>query len=237
MLRAVIIDDEPAGIKAIRQLAERNTGLLKVVAAAQYANAGITLIEDYRPDVVFLDINMPETDGFALLEKLSFRNFRLVFTTAHHEFGIQAIRNNAFDYLLKPISEEDFDQCLQRLINNTPTHAINVGETHLYIQVKTKEGVIYIRQKEIVRLEASGSYTEIHLDNGTKQIASKGLKEFDHLLDPALFYRCHKSHIINLHKVQRFVNYEGIYVQMHDGSKVDIARSAKDQLLERLSAL
>lgn len=237
MLRAVIIDDEPAGIKAIRQLAERNTSLLKVVAAAQYADEGITLIEDYRPDVVFLDINMPETDGFTLLEKLSYRNFKLVFTTAHHEFGIQAIRNNAFDYLLKPISEQDFDQCLQRLVNNTPAPAKATAGVHLNIQVKTKEGVIFIRQKEIIRLEASGSYTEIHLDNGTKQIASKGLKEFDHLLDPALFYRCHKSHIINLHKVQRFVSHEGIYLQMHDGAKVDIARSAKEDLLQRLSAI
>lgn len=237
MLRVIIIDDEPAGIRAIRQLAERNTGLLKVVATALYADEGITLIEDYRPDVVFLDINMPETDGFTLLEKLSYRNFKLVFTTAHHEFGIQAIRNNAFDYLLKPISEQDFDQCLQRLVNDTPVPSKTPADGHLNIQVKTKEGVIFIRQKEIVRLEASGSYTEIHLDNGTRQIASKGLKEFDHLLDPALFYRCHKSHIVNLQKVQRFVSYEGMYLQMHDGSRVDIARSAKEDLLQRLSAI
>ena len=234
MLRAIVIDDEEAGIEMVRMLALRNAGLLRVVASGLTPEEGITLIEDYKPDVVFLDISMPTMSGFDMLEKLNYRGFRLIFTTAHEEFALQAIKNKAFDYLLKPIDTNDFTKCILELIEARQQAGEIIKAPSALIDVQVKDGVIYIRQKDIVRLEASRSYTEFHLDNGIRHVASKSLREFESKLDPELFYRCHKSHIVNLHKVQKFINHNGFFAQMSDGSMPDVSRQNKDEFLELL---
>jgi two-component system, LytTR family, response regulator len=232
MLRAIVIDDEAAGIKTLRILSERNSGAIRLVAHSQVASEGIRLIEDYEPDVVFLDISMPELTGFELLSKLSFRGFKLVFTTAHKEYAIEAIREQAFDYLLKPISDIEFRQCIDKLLKDASKN--KTEETKTFVELQVKDGVLYLRQKDIVRLEAARNYTEFYMDNGTKYISSKNLKEFEIKMDMNVFYRCHKSHIINLQKVQKFVNHEGFYALMNDGSKPEVSRNLKDAFLSRL---
>lgn len=238
MLRAIIIDDETAGIETLKILAARNPDTIRVVATTLNAAEGITLIEDYKPDVVFLDISMPTMSGFELLERLHFKDFKLVFTTAHKEYAIQAIKNKAFDYLLKPIDDADFRTCLKNIMqehDKTPLPAKH--DTNLLIEIQVKDGIIFLKQKDIVRLEASRSYTEFHMDNGAKYIASKSLKDFEAKLDSHLFYRCHKSHIINLQKVQKFINHDGFFALMSDQSMPDISKTLKDSFLERLKTL
>ncbi len=238
MLRAIIIDDETAGIETLKILAARNPDTIRVVATTLYAAEGITLIEDYKPDVVFLDISMPTMSGFELLERLHFKDFKLVFTTAHKEYAIQAIKNKAFDYLLKPIDDADFRACLKNIMemqDKTPSTAKH--DTNLLIEIQVKDGIIFLKQKDIVRLEASRSYTEFHMDNGAKYIASKSLKDFEAKLDSHLFYRCHKSHIINLQKVQKFINHDGFFALMSDQSMPDISKTLKESFLERLKTL
>src|SRR5688500_11747136 len=115
MVRAVIIDDEESGIETLKILASRNAGLIKVIASTLNPEEGILLIEDYKPDIVFLDISMPAMSGFDLLARLKHRDFKLVFTTAHKEYAIEAIKNKAFDYLLKPISNDDYKKCLDEI--------------------------------------------------------------------------------------------------------------------------
>lgn len=238
MLRAIIIDDETAGIETLKILAARNPDTIRVVAATLNAAEGITLIEDYKPDVVFLDISMPTMSGFELLERLQFKDFKLVFTTAHKEYAIQAIKNKAFDYLLKPIDDADFRTCLKNILEAYgKTAPATKHDTSLLIEIQVKDGIIYLKQKDIVRLEASRSYTEFHMDNGTKYIASKSLKDFEAKLDSNLFYRCHKSHIINLQKVQKFINHDGFFALMSDQSMPDISKTLKDSFLERLKTL
>jgi len=238
MLRAVIIDDEEAGVDIIRILASRNAGVIKVVAAALRAEEGIALIEDYKPDVVFLDISMPDMSGFDLLSRLNYRGFHLVFTTAYAEHAIQAIKNKAFDYLLKPVSDADFRNCLDELMAAQKKTSVTPGQHHhQYIEIQVKDGVIYLRQKDIIRLEAARSYTEFYLDNKTRHIASKSLKDFEPKLDPGMFFRCHKSHIVNLHKIEKFINHDGFYALMSDGSKPLISKVYKDDFLERLKTL
>lgn len=237
MFRAIIIDDEEAGVKTLRTLAERNAGKIRIVASTLNASEGIMLIEDYKPELVFLDINMPEMSGFTLLDKLSYHDFRLVFTTAHKEYALQAIKKRAFDYLLKPISDEEFRNCLDHLTNELKDKPAEKHDPYLYVEIRVKDGVIYIRQEDIVRLEASGSYTEFHMDNGTKHIASKSLGDFETRLDLDKFYRCHKSHIINLRKVQKFINHDGFFALMSDGSTPDISKSFKDDFLQRLATM
>lgn len=238
MLRAIIIDDEEAGIETLKILASRNTGSIRIVATASRPEDGIVLIEDYKPDVVFLDINMPAMSGFELLEKLSFRAFRLIFTTAHREYALQAIKNKAFDYLLKPIADADFTSCIHEMLSerNPPSLAVK-QDPNLFIEIQVKDGVIFLKQKDIIRLEASRSYTALYLDNHVKYVASKNLGDFEGQLDPGTFFRCHKSHIINLHKVQKFVNHDGLFALMSDDSMPDISRTLKEALLQRLKKI
>lgn len=235
MLRAVLIDDELAGIVTLKVLIERNKESIRLIATTFDPETGITLIEDYKPDVVFLDINMPTMDGFQLLSKLKYRDFKLVFTTAHKDYAIEAIKNGAFDYLLKPISAEDFKTCIDKIIQ-TQQGALNGMSKELSgpIELHVKDGIVYIKQKDIVRLEASRSYTEFYLDGGIRHVASKPIGDFEALLDPTLFYRCHKSHIVNLQKVQKFVNQNGLFALMSDGSMPDVSQRNKEVFLERL---
>jgi two-component system LytT family response regulator len=238
MLRAIVIDDETDGIEMVKMLSLRNSELIRVVAGTSRPEEGIQLIEDYKPDVVFLDISMPTMSGFDLLPKLKFRGFKLIFTTAHKEYALEAIKNKAFDYLLKPIDTDDFKKCVEDLYQEKYGAVdITKSQSTALIEVQVKDGIIYIKQKDIIRLEASRSYTEFYMDNGQKYVASKSLREFELRLDPGVFYRCHKSHVINLHKVQKFINHEGFFALMSDGSMADVSRQNKDEFLELLKSI
>jgi two-component system LytT family response regulator len=233
MLRAIIIDDEEAGINTLKVLAQRNADDIRVIAATIEANEGIGLIDDYKPDVVFLDISMPTMSGFELLSKLSFRNFKLIFTTAHRDYAIDAIKSKAFDYLLKPISDVEFSKCINEIVAGREKETVN-KDSNLFLEIQVKDGIIYLKQQEIIRLKAARNYTELYMVNGIKHVASKSLGEFEPRLDINSFYRCHKSHIVNLRKVQKFVNHDGFYAMMNDGSMPDVSKSLKDDLLVRL---
>lgn len=238
MLRAIIIDDEESGIDTLKILVSRNSEIMRVVAATQQPEEGIRLIEDYRPDVVFLDISMPTMNGFDLLNNVSHKTFKLVFTTAHKEFAIEAIKNRAFDYLLKPIDSEEFKRFLEQLKNEIEQKPVSVKtESNVLMEIQLKDGIQYLKQKEIIRLEASRSYTVFYMENGVRHVASRSLREFEEKLDPNSFFRCHKSHLINLYKVQKFVNHNGFYALMSDGSLPDISKNCKDVFLERLKTI
>jgi len=232
MLRAIIIDDELIAIEALKVLLGRHKGI-KVVASATSPGKGIELIDDYRPDVVFLDISMPGMDAFDLLDNLNYKNFKLVFTTAHEEYAIKAIKSKAFDYLLKPIDNEELNACVDAII-----HSCDESTTHPkpngIIELSVRDGIIFIKPRDIIRLEASGSYTAFHLVGGIKHLASKSLKEYEQQLDTRHFFRCHNSHIINLHKVVKLVSTDGLFVRMEDGSMPEVARKNKDAFLEHL---
>jgi two-component system LytT family response regulator len=232
MLRAIIIDDEESGIETLTILLDR-IDRVRVVAKTTEAETGIALIEDYRPDIVFLDISMPFMSGFELIQKLKYRDFKLVFTTAHREYALEAIKNKAYDYLLKPIDIEDLKKCLNNIATDIEPERKTDAEREL-IEILVKDGIIYLKQKEIVRLEAAGSYTTFYLDNGTKHTASKNLKEYENLLSPSAFYRCHQSHIINLYKVAKFVSNDGFFAQMVNGNLVDISKKNKAVFIEKL---
>jgi len=235
MLRAIIIDDELMGINTLKILLEKNTQDIKIVATTTEPEKRISLINDYKPEIVFLDISMPKMTGFELLEKVDYKDFKLVFTTAYQQHAIKAIKNGAYDYLLKPIDMDELKQCVDKIMEEfgkvkiiqkfTPTNII---------ELSVKDGIIFIKPQDVVRLEASGSYTIFHLINNIKHIASKNLKESESLLDSSVFYRCHQSHIINLHKVVKMVSTNGLFAQMTDGSMPEIGRKNKELFLEKL---
>lgn len=237
MLRTIIIDDEQIGINTLKLLMAEHTPGIKVVATAADPEQGIELIEDYRPDVVFLDISMPTMNGFELVEQLKYRDFKLVFTTAHNQYAIKAIKNKAQDYLLKPIDVDELKACVAAIVRDLyKEKPVQQTNAHI-IELAVKNGVIFLRPMDIIRLKAEGSYTTIYLVNQGKELVSKNLKECAALLAPSYFYRCHHSHLINLHRAVRLVSNEGLYVQMEDGTLVEISRKNKEELLEKLKQL
>jgi len=235
MLRAIIIDDEQNGIKALKILIDKNTKGLKVVATSSDPEKGIEAIENYKPEVVFLDISMPKMNGFELLSRLTFKNFKLVFTTAHQEYAIKAIKIGTFDYLLKPIDINELKKCIQKIVESTNNREITPKlNSNNIIELSVKDGIIFIKPQEVIRLEASGSYTVFHLINKIKHIASKNLKECETFLDPNLFYRCHQSHVVNLQMVVKMVSTDGLFAQMSDGSMPEIGKKNKRIFLAKL---
>jgi len=234
MLRAIIIDDESIGINILKVLIEKHTQGIKIVATATEPERGIIAVDDYKPEVVFLDISMPKMSGFELLEKVSHKNFKLVFTTAHQEYAIKAIKSGAYDYLLKPIDIEELKTCIDKIIGTSEPKETGKKNSTNIIKLAVKDGIIFIKQQDVIRLEASGSYTVFYLVNDVKHIASKNLRECEPMLDATLFYRCHQSHIINLQKVVKMVSTDGLFAQMSDGSMPEIGRRNKEAFLEKL---
>jgi two-component system, LytTR family, response regulator len=235
MLRAIIIDDELIGVNTLKLLIEKHTEGIKIVASATDPEKGILLIDDYKPDVVFLDVSMPKMNGFELLEKIEHKDFHLVFTTAHREYAINAIKNGAMDYLLKPIDITELKSCVDKLVeeyNRLPEAQKTVSSN--IIELAVKDGIIFIKPQEVIRLEASGSYTVFYLENKVKHMASKNLKECEALINNPMFYRCHQSHVINLNKVIKMVSADGLFAQMSDGSMPEIGRKNKEMFLEKL---
>jgi two-component system LytT family response regulator len=235
MQRVIIIDDEIKCQNVLTFHIDRFASNLRVVATTTDASAGITMIEDYRPDVVFLDISMPNLNGFQLLDRLKFRDFKLVFTTAHEEFALKAIKERAFDYLLKPIDSEDFVRCIENLSAQT-TNKLDF-DTAGIIELSVRDGIIFIKPDDIIRLEASGSYTNIYLQDGIRHVASKSLKEFEPILNSPQFYRCHNSNIVNLFRVKKLISKDGLFAQMDDGSMPEISKKNKETFVQRLKSL
>lgn len=238
MYRAIIIDDEQTGINTLKVLIERDFNNIKIVAETTDPFQGITLVENYKPEIVFLDISMPKIDGFELLEKLSYKSFKLVFTTAHEQYAIKAIKNKAFDYLLKPIDRQDLKICIDKILTDFLQPLPNKTLKPSILELSAKDGIVFLRPEEIIRLEASGSYTVFYLESNEKYIASKNLKECTALLDNwDYFFRCHSSHTINLKKVVKMVSTNGLFVKMNDGSMPELLRKNKDMFLMKLKTI
>jgi len=235
MLKTIIIDDEINGVNTLQIMISKHAPELEIVATTTDPREGIDLIEKHRPNVVFLDVSMPGMNGFEMLDHLAYRDFRIVFTTAHQEYAIQAIKTRAHDYLLKPINIAELKACVSSLLKPVPDKK-QVRHNNI-VELAVKDGVIFIKPEEIIRLEASGSYTVFYLENNIRHVASKNLKECESMLDPGMFYRCHISHIVNLSKVQKMHSADGLFALMSDGSSPEISRKNKETFLEKLKSI
>jgi len=247
-LRAIIIDDEQKGIDTLTLLIGMYIEDVKIVAQSTQAAEAIDLIENYKPEIVFLDINMPEMNGFELLEKLSWSEFNLIFTTAHQEYAIRAIKSNAIDYLLKPIDYEDLLLAVNRIkhqLNNTEIpDKFNYNELFGIIQqgqkqrilINSRSGIESIEINEIVSLESQSNYTKIYLSDSRSLLTSKTLKEFEsQLCNPESgFMRVHHSFIVNLNKVSKYLKTSDNIVMLDD-QQIPVAKSKKDNFFKWLN--
>ena len=237
-IKAIIVDDEYPARENLNKLMEEYCPDISVIGKANNATNAKTLIENLQPDVVFLDINMPGINGFDLLESLEEKTFCLVFVTAHNEYGIQAVKANAIDYLLKPISAQELKQ--------------TAGKIREFLSLRHKDGIKKPDQKstkivithlrgfsiyncdEIIRLEASDNYTKIYFKEIKTVTSSKTLKDFEEILDKNTFFRIHKSHIINFNYIKGYSNTDGGIVILFDDTKLSISRRKLQIFLNKI---
>ena len=245
-LRALIVDDEFNARNNLKILIEEFCPELEIVGVADSVAAARKVIDKDEPDVVFLDIAMPNEDGFSLLKYYEDRSFSVVFTTAYNEYALKAFKANAVDYIEKPISIDDLQNAIQKLIkyHGTSAQKTNAELTEMMediqlndrISVPTRDGYVIIRNNDIVHLEASDNYTMIHLADGSRYLSSKNIKVYEENLNTNIFFRTHKSHIINVeHHLKEFSRSEGNMAIMSTGKTVPIARRKMAGFLTRIN--
>jgi len=239
MMTAVLVDDEEKSLKNLNILLTEHCQGVKIIGTASNALEAVKIIMSEKPDLVFLDVQMPGYNGFDVLANIKEASATVIFTTAHKDYAISALRKGAFDYLLKPVDIEELRNCIERaagkILREKKSADFRAGSN--IIELSVKDGIIFVKQEQIIRLEASGSYTTFFMENNVKHMVSKSMKEYESLLDPAVFFRCHNSHIINLTMVTKFTHSNGYIAELSNGSSVEIARRSKDMFLQKLKKI
>jgi two-component system, LytTR family, response regulator len=228
-LKIAIVDDEPNAIEAITQILKEFVEGVEIVGTANNALQAIKLLNRNELDLVFLDVEMPDGTGFDVLEALPNHLFKVVFTTAYNQYAIQAIKNSAIDYLLKPIGIEEFLQALEKV-----RIELNQEEYPNKVAVPIMSGIRYVEIDSIIYLKAEKSYTQFYFKNGEKLLVSKHLKIYEELLPEDRFFRPHKSYIINLDCVVTYIKSAGGYVELENGHEVPISKEKKDAFLKAM---
>jgi two-component system, LytTR family, response regulator len=246
IIQAIIIDDEHDGREALRIALERYFPDINVKRICESPDQGMEAIKTLKPDLVFLDVQMPHLSGFDLLKKVSPFDFEVIFVTAHDQYAIKAIRFSALDYLLKPVDIDDLRAAIQKVkerLEHKNTSQQYQSVLHNAQQnngkidrlaVPTQDGIEFFHTADIVYCEAQGSYTNILLKGKNKALVSRNLKDFENLLSDSGFCRVHHSFLINMSHVRKYVKGEGGYVVMTDDHYVDVSRRKKDEFLKLL---
>ena len=247
MVKIVIIDDEPHGIQSLEALIREYCPSLELAGTADSIEEGYKLLEETQPDILFLDIEMPNGSGFELLKNIgSGRSFEVIFTTAYQHYAIRAIRENALDYLLKPIDPEELLKAVEKACRQIQSPGENSERlSRLFARLEKfklnrlaipgAEEIYYVDLDQVIRLEAASNCTGIFLADGKKHLVSRTLKDFEEQLSESDFFRVHKAHLINIAYIDRYVRQDGGYVLMKDGTSIPVSRSCRDDLLRALS--
>ena len=245
MISIAVIDDEPKARETIINILALGNFETKLVGEADSVQSAFELISLQSPDVVLLDINLPDGNGFDLLKKFEKINFKIIFITAHEEYAIQAFKFSAVDYILKPIRAAELFAAIEKA-----SESFNKKETVQKISallsnleklkkivLKTAESIHIINVSQIIRCEADVNYTKFYLENGEKLLVSKPLKEYDELLGRNGFFRTHQSHLVNLDHILRYDKTDGGYLILDDKSMVPVSTRKKEELFRIFDAL
>lgn len=238
---AILIDDEEPGRKNLRTLLEKYCPEIDVIAEAGHAAEAREMILELHPQILFLDIHMPELNGFDLLESLNKKDFATVFVTAHRDYGIQAVRAGAVDYLLKPIVIKELQQAVNKAVElldgKRTEHSAADQPKPERITLGHTGGFSVVEMKDIVRLEAESNYTRVHVVGKKNYFVSKPLKVFEDSLKDNVFFRVHRSYIINLNHVKEFLREDGGVIVMHDDARIQLPKARYNDFLEAMRKL
>ncbi len=244
----LIIDDNTSIREGLRIMLEAQGIEPSTIKEASNVQQGIAAIKQQQPDIVFLDVEMPDGTGFDLLKSLQPIDFQLIFITAHNHYAIKAFEFSAIDFLQKPIDEDELQRALGRArqaLNRQDMEqqlkilSENLHNLHLQekkIALRDQENIYFVKVQDIVQCQANGAYTLFHFDDQKTIIVSKTLKEYEEMLTPYLFFRAHHSHLINLNKIKQFNKLDSCLVML-DGSKIAVSVRKKEELLKIIDRL
>jgi len=241
-VRAAIIDDEMHCIKTLQYQIERGFKDVQIVFTTTDSTEAKALTEQHKPELIFLDIEMRGMSGLQFLAQFEDIPFKVIFITAYDQYAIKAIRLNALDYLLKPVNKTELEEALEKYVRERDkTTKEQVTQLHLFsekkitdtIALSASQGLFFVKLKEIMYLEADDCYTHVMMNDGKKYLVSKTLSIFDEILtDDFLFFRAHKSYIINLSYIKQYVRGDGGEIIMNDGKRIALSRNNKDNFLK-----
>jgi len=243
MIDAIIVDDEPKNVKILKALLNEYCPEVRVVGEASSADEAANIINEKKPDVVFLDIEMPYGNAFDLLDKLKPVDFEIIFVTAFDDYTLKAFRYSAIDYLLKPVNIDELKAAVEKAnsqknlknmnlqLNNLLFNLHKNADSPARIAITSQDGFSFVSINEIMRCEAKGNYTYIFTTDHQKHISSRNIKAYEDMLPSSIFFRIHHSHIINIGYVKKYHKGRGGTVEMEDGTMIEVATRRKNEFL------
>lgn len=244
MLKAVIVDDEIKALQSLKWELTNFSNEIEVIASFTNPAEALIYLNNNNPDCLFLDIEMPTMDGFQFIQKLTNKTFPVVITTAYNQYALKAIKNEAIDYLLKPIDTDDLEDTLVKIrkfnqkefsFENLEAALVNFNTktSKKKITLNTDGKILFLENEDILYAESDGNYSTIYLADGQKIVLTKKLKEVNNLLPNDSFFRIHNSYIINLNKIKEFLKTDG-YVVLSSNHKIPVSRQKKSDFLDLL---
>jgi len=244
MLRAVLIDDDESNLSSLSEKIANHCRQVQIIARCDNPEDGIRTIDELKPDLVFLDIEMPRVNGFMLLQQLTFKDFELIFVTAYDHYAIKAIRSCALDYLVKPVDVEELKAAVAKAAGmrnkNSAASQLDLLIEHLQkkqpklLTIPTSDGLQFINIEDIIYLEANDNYSNIYLSTNQKFLVSRTLKDFEELLPSDIFIRIHHSSIVNKFFVDKYIRGDGGQVVMRNGNVLDVSKRKKSEFLHAI---
>ena len=246
-MKAVIVDDEPASGQALALLLREFVTEVELAGSASNAQEALELIRRVKPDLIFLDVELDGDSGFDLLEQLPDDGPEVVFTTGYEQYATRAFRTSATDFLMKPVEVDQLRDAVRKVSEKLRVAAAEQrygvlirnwhGQGNEQIALSSSEGFVFIKMSDLIYCIGDGAYTYFFLRNDEKITVSKNIGEFEPLLTPRGFFRVHKSYLINLSEMKRYVRGEGGYVVMSNGQSVDVSKRRKEAFLATLTRI
>ncbi|MRR21885.1 response regulator transcription factor [bacterium] len=245
-MKAIIVDDEPAVRNTISTLLKNNFPDITVSAQAGSVGEGYAAVREHQPDLLFLDVELPDGLGFDLLKKVTPVRFRTIFITGHQEYALDAIKVSALDYILKPIDLDELRSAIEKareVVNHEEeqmkllalSENLHGKRVLKRIILRTSEALQLISVSDIIRAEADSNYTHFHLTGGKHIMVSRTIKEYEAMLSGTGLIRVHQSHLVNLDQIDKFFKHDGGYLQMKDGSSIPVSPNLKQKVLQAIT--
>lgn len=244
-IRTVIIDDEKSSRELLRNLLQQYCPSVEILGEADSKNTGKTLINEIKPDLIFLDIEMPFGSGFDLIQEIEMVNAEVVFITAYDHYALKALKISALDYLLKPVHGNELLQAIAKFKKKDPRITRDVltlladrlesnSAEVKRIGISSVKGISIVKVEDIMYCEADGNYTNFKLVNDEVHKASKTLKEYENILPSSSFIRTHQKYLVNINYVIKYLKGRGGFVMMKDGKVLDVSEAKKPALLKAI---
>ena len=244
-MKVIIIDDENKSRRVLEELLKINVKEIDSILHASDLVSGVEIIKNEKPQIVFLDIEMPQYSGLQILEFFTEQevDFQIIFTTAYNHYAIEAFKLSAIDYLLKPLDVEELVSAVDKAILISKQKSVNSKLEDLKkafqqlslnkIALEIPKGIIFVNHDDIVFFEADGMYTNVYLQNGKIELICKPLKHFvDQLENKNIFYKPHRKYLINLKHIKELSRKDGFFLIMENNKTIPIARDKKEEFIK-----